>query len=156
TSDSQLLTITGSGAQPILTTMMSLGTVPVGAYTGNTIDEILIFGPNANVFADMTVQELGVPVRIAYGTMAVAPPSGGPVTTVTLTIKPGVTFKFPKLPGPQPGARVSFGTNGNPPNNLVGVLNAVGTAAKPIVFTSGETSPAPGDWVGLWLNTSNG
>jgi hypothetical protein len=38
----------------------------------------------------------------------------------------------------------------------VGVLIALGTAAKPIVFTSGEANPAPGDWVGLWLNTATG
>jgi hypothetical protein len=76
---------------------------------------------------------------------------------VTLTLRPGVIFKFPRL-GQQlaPGARVTFGTNGNAPNNLVGVLNAVGTAAKPIVFTSGEALPAPGDWIGVWLNTANG
>jgi len=154
TNDSQLLQITGSGGRPINTTMMSLGTVPTGTYTGNATDEILIFGPNANVFSDMTVQDLGVPVRIPYGTMLIAP-SGGATAPVTLTLRPGVVFKFPRNAG-QPGARVTFGTNGNPPNNLVGVLNAVGTAAKPIVFTSGEAVPAPGDWVGLWLNTANG
>jgi hypothetical protein len=51
---------------------------------------------------------------------------------------------------------VIFGTNGNSPNNLVGVLNAVGTPAKPITFTSGEAVPAPGDWVGMWLDTATG
>ena len=30
------------------------------------------------------------------------------------------------------------------------------TAAKPIVFTSGEATPAAGDWVGIWLNTATG
>jgi hypothetical protein len=156
TNDSQLLQITGSGAQPVATTMMSLGSLPSGSYTGNGTNEILIFGPNANVFADMTVQDLGVPVRIAYGTMSIAPAVGA-TAPVTLTLRPGVIFKFPRvgLP-PAPGARVTFGTNGNPPNNLVGVLNAVGTAAKPIVFTSGEAVPAPGDWVGVWLNTATG
>jgi len=155
TGDSQVLQITGAGGRPIMSTMMSLGSVPTGAYTGNANDEILIVGPNANVFANTTIQDLGVPVRIAYTSMSVAP-SGGATAPVTLTLKPGVVFKFPKLPGPQPGARVSFGTNGNDPNNLVGVLNAIGTAAKPIIFTSGEAAPAPGDWVGLWLNTANG
>jgi len=155
TGDSQLLQITGSGGRPVNTTMMSLGSLPTGSYVGNATDEILIFGPNANVFADMTVQDLGVPVRIAYGAMSIAP-AGGATAPVTLTLKPGVIFKFPRIGQSGPGARVAFGTNGNPPNNLVGVLNAVGTAAKPIVFTSGETTPAPGDWVGLWLNTANG
>jgi hypothetical protein len=39
-----------------------------------------------------------------------------------------------------------------------------GTALNPVVFTSalavplvpGGTAPAPGDWAGLWLLTSNG
>jgi hypothetical protein len=155
TNDSQLLTISSSGGRPINTTMMSLGTIPIGTYTGNAQDEVLIFGPNANVFSDITIQDLGIPIRVAYGVMSVAAAVGstGPVT---LTLKPGVIFKFPKLPPNQPGMRMSFGTNGNSPNNLVGVLNAVGTAAKPIVFTSGEVTPAPGDWVGVWLNTANG
>jgi len=52
--------------------------------------------------------------------------------------------------------RMQFGSNGNAPNNFVGVLNAVGTAAKPIIFTSGEVIPAAGDWVGIWLDTAPG
>lgn len=154
TSDSRQLQITGSGGRPVHTTMMALGSLPAGTYTGNGTDEILIHGPNANVFADMTVEDLGVPVRLPFGNMYIgpAPPATAPVT---LTLRPGVVFKFPRVGG-QPSARLTFGTNGNAPNNLVGVLNAVGTAAKPIVFTSGEAVPAPGDWVGIWLNTANG
>ena len=87
--------------------------------------------------------------------MNIAPP-GGTAGTVTLTVKPGVVFKFPKLPPNQPGARVTFGGNGNAPNNPVGVLNAIGTPSDPIIFTSGETNPAPGDWIGIWLNTATG
>jgi hypothetical protein len=156
TGNSQLLTITGAGGRPVLTTMMSLGSLPSGTYTGNATNEILIVGPNANVFADMTVEDRGIPVRIAYGTMVVAPAVGA-TAPVTLTLRPGVVFKFPRLGQPlAPGARVTFGTNGNAPNNLVGILNAVGTAEKPIVFTSGEAVPAAGDWVGVWLNTANG
>jgi hypothetical protein len=155
TNDSQLLQITGSGGRPVITTMMALGSLPTGSYTGNATDEILIAGPNPNVFANMTVDDPGVPVRIPYGNMYVGPAAGA-VAAVTLTLGPGVIFKFPRIGQQQPGARVIFGTNGSAPNNLVGVLNAIGTAARPIVFTSGETTPAPGDWVGLWLNTANG
>jgi hypothetical protein len=156
TGDSEALTITGATGRPILTTMMSLGSVPSGTYTGNGTDEILIVGPNANVFGDMTVEDRGIPVRIPYGAMAIRPAVGA-ITPVTLTLRPGVIFKFPRL-GAQlaPGARVTFGTNGSAPDNLVGILNAVGTAAKPIVFTSGEAVPAAGDWIGVWLNTANG
>jgi hypothetical protein len=154
TADSRQLQITGSGGRPVHTTMMSLGSLPTGTYTGNATDEILIHGPNANVFANMTVEDLGVPVRIPFTGLYVgpAPPAVAPVT---LTLRPGVVFKFPRV-GNQGGMRMTFGTNGAAPNNLVGVLNAVGTAAKPIVFTSGEATPAPGDWVGIWLNTANG
>lgn len=154
TDDSEMLTITGTGGRPVHTTMMALGSIPTGTYTGNGTDEILIHGPGANVFANMTVEDAGVPVRLPFGNMYIgpAPPATVPVT---LTLRPGVIFKFPRLGG-QPAARLTFGSNGNAPNNLVGVLDAVGTAARPIVFTSGETNPAPGDWVGIWLNTANG
>ena len=154
TSDSRLLQITGSGGRPVHTTMMALGSLPTGTYTGNANDEVLIHGPGANVFANLSVPDLGVPVRIPFTSMYIGPV--GPATTaVTLTLQPGVIFRFPRL-GAQPGMRMTFGTNGSAPNNLVGVLNAVGTAARPIVFTSGEANPAPGDWVGIWLNTANG
>jgi hypothetical protein len=154
TDDSEGLVIRSSGGRPVHTTMMALGSLPEGTYTGNGIDEILIFGPGASVFADMTVKDHGVPIRLPFGNMYIgpAPPATAPVT---LTLRPGVILKFPRLGG-VPAARLTFGSNGNAPNNLVGVLNAVGTAARPIVFTSGEETPAPGDWIGIWLNTANG
>jgi hypothetical protein len=112
TNDSQQLQITGSGGRPVSTTMMSLGSLPSGSYVGNATDEILIFGPNANVFGDMTVEDRGVPVRIAYGAMNIGPAVGA-TAAVTLTLKPGVVFKFPRIGNPlAPGARVTFGTNG--------------------------------------------
>ena len=154
TTNSRFLEIKGSGGRPVHTTMMALGSVPIGKYTGNGTDEILIHGPTANVFKNMTVKNLGVPVRIPFSSLAIGP--APPATTqVKLTLKPGVVFKFPRVGG-QPGAMVTFGTNGNAPNNRVGILYAVGTAAKRIVFTSGEASPAPGDWKGIWLNTAIG
>jgi hypothetical protein len=102
----------------------------------------------------MTVKNPGVPVRIPYASMRIGPASPD-TAPVKLTLKPGVVFKFPRVGG-QPGALVTFGTNGNAPNNRVGILYAVGTAKKRIVFTSGEATPAPGDWQGVWLNTANG
>ena len=56
--------------------MMALGSIPSGTYTGNAIDEILISGPNADVFADMTVADYGVPVRIPFGSMNIGPAVG--------------------------------------------------------------------------------
>jgi hypothetical protein len=155
TADSQALTISGAGSFAIRTTMMSLGSIPTGSYTGNAIDEFTIIGPNANVFGDLTIHDRGVPVRIQTAGFTVAA-SGNSTSTVTLTLEPGVVLLFPKMNATTPGARVIFGGNGNSPNNKVGVLNAVGTAAKPIILTSGEATPAPGDWVGVWLDTATG
>lgn len=154
TTNSKALQIRGSIGRPLHTTMMALGSVPTGTYTGNGTDEILIHGPGANVFANTIVKSLGVPVRIPFSSMYIGPVA--PATKpVKLTLKPGVVFKFPRMGG-QPGALMTFGTNGNAPNNRVGILHAVGTAKKRIVFTSGETNPAPGDWRGIWLNTATG
>ncbi len=154
TTDSQQLTVHGAGDYALAMTMMSVGSIPGGTYTGNLINEVFVIGPNANVFANMTIRNR-LPVRIQTQSMNISP--GGSVPgTVTLTVEPGVTVKFAKVTPTQPGARVAFGGNGNSPLNPVGVLNAVGTASQPIVFTSGETTPAAGDWVGLWLDTANG
>lgn len=155
TADSQNLTITGAGSFAIRTTMMSLGSIPTGSYTGNAHDEFMIIGPNANVFGDLTIHDRGVPVRIQTAGFTVAA-SGNVTTPVTLTLEPGVILLFPKANATTPGARVIFGGNGNSPNNKVGVLHAVGTQAKPIILTSGEANPAPGDWVGVWLDTATG
>ena len=54
----------------------------------------------------------------------------------TLTIEPGVTIKAKK------GKTALIVTRGSK-------INAVGTADKPIVFTSAEGMPAYGDWGGL-------
>jgi hypothetical protein len=149
TSDSQSLTVQNAPGYVFETTMMSVGSIPSGTYTsGNALPFAFVdVGPNANVFADMTISNR-LPVHINYGGMNVGPP-GGSGAPVTLTLGPGVQLFFN-------GTRVVFGGNGNPPNNSVGVLHALGTAAQPILFTSAKPSPAPGDWVGLWLDTATG
>ncbi|HCI45360.1 MAG TPA: hypothetical protein DE315_07530 [Candidatus Omnitrophica bacterium] len=57
---------------------------------------------------------------------------------ITLTIEPGVIVKF----------------NGFYTLEVNGLLNAQGTAASPIVFTSAKTSPARGDWNTINLHGS--
>jgi hypothetical protein len=57
---------------------------------------------------------------------------------VTLTIEPGTTIKVLK------GKNALVVTRG-------AKIMAEGTAEKPIVFTSGEAAPAPGDWGGIVL-----
>jgi hypothetical protein len=64
----------------------------------------------------------------------------------TLTIEPGVVLLF------DPDTLLSIGYNSS------AKLSAIGTAAAPITFTSSNTTPGAGDWVGvqLWGNTMNG
>jgi len=156
TSDSTGLTIQGAPGYALSMVMMALGSVPPGNYADprNLKPVVNVIGPNANVIADLTIHA-ALPVRIQTASFNVHAPS--PATNaVTLTIEPGAVLLFPKVGPTSPGARVYFGGVGNAPNDVIGVLNAQGTAAQPILFTSGELAPAPGDWAGLYLLAATG
>jgi len=150
TSDSQYLTIENAPDYLFETTMMSVGSIPSGDYSsGNAKPAIMVdVGPNPNVFGDMTISTQ-LPIIVNFGGMTVAPPASTPAVPVTLTLQPGVQMYFN-------GTRVSFGGNGGVSNNPVGILHAQGTATQPILFSSAKASPAPGDWIGLWLDTATG
>lgn len=64
----------------------------------------------------------------------------------TLTIEPGTTLRF------ESDVRLWVGYS------TAGKLVAVGNAANPITFTSANTTPGAGDWIGIvfWGNTMNG
>ncbi len=161
TADSTDLVIKDSAGYPLRANLVALGTLPSGSYTQNArkegADEIVVHA-NADLSTDMTIKDLGVPYRFEVPAVRVQPvaPDPGPVT---LTIQPGVVLKFPRRPLggglTAPGSLFSVGTAGLSPNGA-GVLRAVGTPAAPIVFTSGQAVPAPGDWQGLWLATAAG
>jgi hypothetical protein len=63
------------------------------------------------------------------------------VSNAVLTIEPGVTLRFHS----GAGLRVEQGA-----------LSALGTVFNPIVLTSAEAAPAPGDWSGLYLGPDAG
>jgi hypothetical protein len=74
--------------------------------------------------------------------------AGNPhIITGNITVSAGVTLTI------EPGAEVYF----NSGRRMVvrGVLNADGTAADPILFTSNEASPAKGDWQYIYFNGSD-
>jgi hypothetical protein len=150
TSDSHDLTIKNAPGYVFEVTLMSVGSIPSGSYTtGNALPAVMVdVGGASRIFADMTIQNR-LPIIIPYGQVTVSPPPAGPNTPVTLTLGPGVQLFFN-------ATRVIFGGNGGVSDNPVGVLIAQGTAAEPILFTSASASPAPGDWVGLWLDTATG
>ena len=64
----------------------------------------------------------------------------GVLEDATLTIEPGVTIYF----------------NGPYIFNIFGAINAVGKSDFPIIFTSGNQNPKPGDWRYIDLNYGTG
>lgn len=121
----------------------AIHTLPSGTYTGNAIDEILIFEdavvPGSGLREDATMRDLGVPYRIGQGTNKQMR-----VEDATLTIQPGATLRFEKGAGFEVHHQ-------NEDADAKAALVAVGTAQHPIVFTSASAAPAAGDWVGLWF-----
>ena len=143
---STALTIVGSASFPVSVWARSAGTLPAGDYTGNATDEVFLpaNGGRDDVREDMTLAARGVPYRIGGepgGSSFVVGATSGP--SPLLTIEAGVTLRFAK------NARLLVdGTDGK----ARGALSAVGTSERPIVFTSAEASPAPGDWSGLLVS----
>lgn len=143
-SGSVELKVTGSATYPIHSWARSAGTIPSGSYTGNGTDQLVLTasGLAESVSEDVTLRDRGVPYLVgaanSAGTLYVAKPNG----LATLTIDPGVTLKFKK-------GGVLYVDSANGTGAATGALVAVGTAARPIVFTSAEAVPAAGDWLGL-------
>lgn len=141
---SQDLTIHGAAAYPVNTWARASSGLPTGVYTGNGTDAILLSGGQG--FVDSaTLHNRGVPYHVGTqlggsGDLRVEGPQGGAVST--LTIEPGVKLRFRK------GGtfHVTFATGDQPAS---AALIAVGTADKPIIFTSAEAAPAAGDWLGI-------
>lgn len=148
------LSITGSGNDehpfPLQIEEHAIDALPTGSYTGNRIDEILLRTSGTGVAGsgltvDATLHERGVPYRMGKSKLddfIVGPPGEGPPTT--LTIEAGVVMRFEK----ETALRVQTFTSEEPAN---ATIRALGTAARPIVFTSAAAAPAPGDWRGLWF-----
>lgn len=151
---SRALTIRGSGEEahpfPIVLNEHALGSLPDGSYTGNLDDRILIDSdPIGGLREDSTLHDRGVPYLTSAfegqnGDFRVEATEGSP--PVRLTIEPGVRMEFPR------GSALEIGHfTGDGPS--LATIVAVGTADKPIVFTSAQAAPAAGDWRGLWFGT---
>jgi len=66
---------------------------------------------------------------------------------VTLLLAPGTTLRFAFVDRDGDGI-------GDAGLHILGRIEAVGTPEAPIVFTSAETDPQPGDWQGLVFDSS--
>lgn len=149
------LTITASGNDdfpfPVQIEEHAMDALPTGTYTGNKIDEILLrtegYGvAGGGLVVDATLHERGVPYRMGrldgLDNFIVGPSDDRPAAT--MTIEPGVVMRFAQ----HNALKIQASSNDEPAR---GAIRALGTADKPIVFTSAEANPHPGDWRGLWF-----
>jgi hypothetical protein len=151
TADSSELGIVGSPDYPIALSAMALGSIPTYTGTSNAHDEALVVN-NANIFDNLTIHNR-LPIHFKTDGVRVAGLAPTFVPNITLTLDAGVVFKFEPLSTSPP--MIIFGTNGQTTDENAALV-ANGTAELPIIFTSGAATPAPGDWAGIWLLTSNG
>ncbi len=148
------LTVTESGDEeapyPLEISDHAIDSLPTGKYTGNAKDEILVRTEGDGTAAgglsvDATLHDRGVPYHMGDSegdSFTIGGGADGKV--VTLTIEPGVVMKFE----PKTGFMVQQFSTETPSTAIV---HAVGTADKPIVFTSAAEEPKAGDWRGLWF-----
>ena len=161
TADSHDLTINDQSDAMIAMPAMALGSVPANALSlRRTVNEQIKVVENANIFDNLTIS---TPIPIHFKTDGVHVGGLAPtfVQNVTLTLEAGVVLMFERA-STSP-TLVTFGSNGQAQDKNAALV-VHGTALNPVVFTSalalplvpGGTPPAPGDWAGLWLLTSNG
>lgn len=105
--------------------------------SGNVTDELLLLSTKA-FMRDDTLVSRGIPYR-QRGVLRVNGSADG--APVKLVIEPGVTLAFEK----DVGSGMVIGSS----KDRLGILEAIGTAAAPIVFTSARPQKAPGDWMSL-------
>jgi hypothetical protein len=151
TSDSSELGIVGSPDYSIALSAMALGSIPTYTGTSNAHDEALVVN-NSNIFDNLTIHNR-LPIHFKTDGIRVAGSAPTFVPNITLTLDAGVVIKI-EPPSTSP-PMIIFGTNGQTTDENAALV-ANGTAALPVVFTSGAATPAPGDWAGIWLLTSNG
>ncbi|MBC8069362.1 MAG: hypothetical protein IAG13_13585 [Deltaproteobacteria bacterium] len=143
TADSDALTVTGGDSHPISAAATVVGTIPVGSYSGNGDDRIVLTtASNEVISTDATMRDHGLPYLVGLpgqiGDLRVQAASG----LATLTIEPGVELQFTR----ESVFHIHHGGGDLP---ATGALVAIGTQDAPILLTSAEDEPMAGDWLGL-------
>ncbi len=157
---STALTVTGAGWYPLYTGVASATEIPDGTYTGNAINQILMqtYGIAATddmspFVAEVTLHDRGVPYRVGTGPASIVVGDGlGTSASASLTIEAGVNLLFT----PQGAGGISQiqvrAKNVGGTYQAQGALVVQGTAAAPVVLDSAATTPAAGDWQGLYFS----
>lgn len=146
------LVIEGSGANdeahpyPLEVGESAIDGIPSGRYTGNGKDEIVllpeVMSAAGGFQEETTMHDRGVPYHVGDTAGHDDLEVGNGTRNTVLTIEPGVTLRFEK----QNGVRVETAPSG------ASAIRAMGTEAKPVVFTSASPDPQPGDWRGFYFN----
>ncbi len=134
-------TINQNNTYPVKAYADNVGPIVNGCTFTNVNNASFLEIVSGNVTKDATWT-----AAIAYvvsSTVTVQGTDGGDSIT-TLAISPGATLKFKQYTGLTIG-----GYSGNP-----GALNAQGTSAAPILFTSNQDIPTAGYWNGIQLNNT--
>lgn len=135
TADSTNLSVKGSAAYPISTWARAVASIPSGgSLAGNTLDKVFVVGGGTiqDIHEDATFKNLGVPYLVGGARIGVE----GTTTSPLLTIASGTTIQFAK------NARLAVGSTSSK-----GALVVDG-----VTFTSGEATPAAGDWAGILVS----
>ncbi|MDF2695293.1 MAG: Fibronectin type domain protein, partial [Labilithrix sp.] len=122
-------------------------TVPTGVYTGNGKDELLLdpetVSGGGGFQVNTTMRSYGVPWHIGRAGDHDALQIGNNNRDAVLTIEAGTKILFEAGAVLQIEAEEDGGAS---------AIRALGTADRPVVFSSAATAPAPGDWRGLYFN----
>ncbi|MHB8604468.1 MAG: right-handed parallel beta-helix repeat-containing protein [Thermoplasmatota archaeon] len=133
--------ITGNHQRPLRVAPDSV--ITGNTYDQNTIQEIEFLGGTHTL--DKTLARVidvttSAPLTYVYTGGVTIEGTDGADGVTALTVAPGVTVAFDQYAG------ITVGTGSA---SLPGALNAAGTAASPIVFTSHQVSKTAGWWYGL-------
>ncbi len=129
-------TISLNGNQPLRVPADFVGRLFAENTLSNVTEDSFIEVVGGTVTKDATWKDT-VPLHI-LGSITVKGTDGDDSLT-TLTLAPGTTLKF----GPRQQLIIG-GTSGDP-----GALQARGTSAKKIIFTTSHATPTPGKWYGI-------
>ncbi len=112
------------------------------ALTGTSLAETIVSG---NITSDTTWGLAGSPYVVTGDITVYHTSRTNGEYFRKLTIEPGVEVRF------NPGTGLYIGKDYSGSYGYYGALEAQGTAAAPIVFTSNSTSALPGDWKGIYF-----
>ena len=132
--------ITDNSSYPIRCYAGSINNITGNTFGGNTSDKIFVYGETISTDATWTNQ--GIPYYVSSSAHIYVQGTNGLDNITTLTINPGTEIQFDSV-------YLYIGHNSS--SSYPGALIAAGTGAEPITFTSSETTPAAGDWYGIYF-----